>query len=194
MAKLTVSKRFEKMAKATLKDGVRKRIRAAMNEGTPLVRDYIKRTFMGAAKRGGPRLARNTGRMERRTVATPAVIGPDGSVKSGVEIRVPYASLHVSLKTRSGIVVRPRSKAALTVPILENEKMRPPRPATAYNNRFSFNGVLYGRTRDGVIPIFRLRDSVFIPTRINVDRDVQPQAKRILRNILLDRVLEEFFK
>ena len=194
MAKLTISKRFEKMAKATLNDGIQKRIRAAINEGTPQVRDYIKRTFMGAASRGGPRLARNTGQMERRTVATPAVIGPTGSISAGIEIRVPYASTHFAHDNRPGITIYPRSKAALTVPILENSKLRPPKPATEYPRRFAHRGVLYSPTARGVLPIFRLRKSVYVETRVHIAKDIQPTARKILRNILLDRLLEEFAK
>jgi len=192
MAKLVVSKRFQKLAHRTLNDGIRKRIRAAMNEGMPLVRDFIKRTYMGAASRGGPRLARNTGQMERRTVATPAVIAPNGSVTAGIEIRVPYASTHIVHDNRPGTTIRPRSKAALTVPILENSQLRPPRPATGYPRRFVHSGVIYAALQGGVQPVFRLRESVFVPARVHVQTDIKPAAKKILRNILLDRVLEEF--
>lgn len=175
--RVNISKRAERAAERLGKLGL---IRA-MNRTIVDVRDYIKRRYMGGANTSSNRLARNTGSMERHTVATRATKDGTGRVTASVKINVPYASVHFSDKGARVTVIKPRTATKLTVPILKNAQKRPPLPASGYRNKFVYNDILYTVRRNKfIIPIFSLRSSVSVPSRIDIDRDVNPYARQVM--------------
>lgn len=153
----------------------------ALNRAGVRVRDYIKTTHMGAATTGEKRLARNTGKMERATVALPATVESPGSAAVVVRIGVPYASLHFTDTGKRETIITPVRAKALTIPILKNAQGRAPQSARAYPNTTIKRGVLFAVTRTGQIPIFSLRSSVKVPVRVDMQRDVHPTAEKILK-------------
>lgn len=135
---------------------------------------------MGGASTGTRRLARNTGRMENDTVALPAT-NILGTVRSGVHINVPYASLHFTDTGRRETIIVPRKAKYLTVPILKNAQKRAPKPARDYERTIVIGKTMYSVERNGgLLPIFSLRSSVKVPVRVDVQRDIEPAAKRIM--------------
>lgn len=155
-----------------------------MNRTVADVRDYIKRRYMGGARTSPNRLARNTGAMEKHTVATRAEdIG--GTVRASIKVNVPYASIHFSDKGQKQTVIKPRNVTKLTIPILKNDQHRAPLPASGYTNKFAYNDILYAVRRNKfVLPIFSLRSSVTVPSRIDISRDIDPYAKTVLEREL----------
>jgi hypothetical protein len=153
----------------------------AMNKTVAEVRDHIKRRYMGGARTSPNRLARNTGAMERHTVATRAEKAGDQSIKAAIKVNVPYASIHFSDHGQKQTVIKPRTVTKLTVPILKNAQHRAPLPAKGYPSRFAYHDILYASKKGKFIfPIFALRSSVTVPSRIDISRDVLPYAREIL--------------
>lgn len=178
--RLTISDRFERLLKRVDKE-INPKMVTALNEASTQVRDFIRQRFMGGANTSSNRLARNTGAMERHTVAKRAEITPDG-VRAGVEINVPYATTHFTDIGRRSVLIQAKNGKALTIPILKGGNHRAPKPATAYPRRFAYNGLLYAAVRNkGVLPIFALRTSVTIPIRVDIQRDIQPYADTVIK-------------
>ncbi len=166
----------------------------AMNRSIVQVRDYVRQRYMGGARTSPNRLARNTGSMERHTVATRAETAPNGDVKATVKVNVPYASVHFSDKGQKHTVIKPKVVKKLTVPILKNNQQRAPFPARAYKSRFAYNDILYTvRNRKFIIPVFALRSSVTVPSRIDIERDVAPFARTVFERELNEE-LKSFVK
>ena len=150
-----------------------------MNRTVAAVRDKLKQQHMGGSNTSPNRLARNTGAMERNTVATRAEkVGE--SIRASVKVNVPYASVHFTDRGYKQTIIRPKNVTKLTVPILKNEQKRPPLPASGYRQKFAYNNILYA-VRNGkfVFPIFALRSSVRVPARIDISRDINPYAKAV---------------
>lgn len=167
------------MAQLTNVDAVR-----ALNRASIRVRDYVKTTFMGAAARGPKRLARNTGRMEQNTVARRAEKTPDGA-SGGIAVRVPYADIHFSERGTKTTIITPVRRQALTVPILVGANKRPPHPARYYANTRAVGGILYAATRTkGLFPIFALRSSVAVKSRVSIQKDIEPYAQQVMKEEL----------
>lgn len=153
----------------------------AMNRTVVEVCEHLKRRYMGAAQTKANQLARNTGRMERHTTAGRAEKTANDGVKATIKVNVPYASLHFSDKGQKHTVIKPRNVTKLTIPILKNAQHRAPQPATAYKSRFAYNNILYMvRQQKFIIPIFALRSSVTVPSRIDIQRDIMPYATQVL--------------
>jgi hypothetical protein len=167
-----------------IKNAKRVDVVAALNRSSIEVRDYIKHTFMGASSRGPKRLARNTGRMEQNTIARRAGKTPDGG-SVGVTINVPYASTHFADRGVKTTVIAPTNAKALTVPILVGKNLRPPHPARYYAKTFAYQSVLYAVTRArGVFPIFSLRSSVAVKSRVSIEKDIAPYAQFVIKREL----------
>lgn len=182
--RVDISKRAQKIANRLTGLGM---IRV-MNRTVTNVRDYIKQRYMGGARTSPNRLARNTGAMERHTVATRAQ-DTGGTVRASIKVNVPYASIHFSDKGQKQTVIKPRNVTKLTVPILKNDQHRPPLPASGYRNKFAYNDILYAVRRNKFIfPIFSLRSSVTVPSRIDIHRDVEPHAKKVLEQELQNEI------
>jgi hypothetical protein len=178
--RVEISKRFEKLA-SRLTNVATVRV---LNRAAPRIRDFIRSTFMGASKTTGSRLARNTGAMERHTTFTRAEKEPDRSTAQ-IKINVPYATTHFTDKGKRVTIIKPVTAKALTIPILKNAQQRAPKAARDYKRRFAFGGVLYAAERNnGVFPIFALRSMVKVPTRVDIQKQVQPTAERIIKEEL----------
>jgi len=189
--RITTSEKFERLLNRA-GDQLPARMVTVMNKVAPLVRNYIREVYMGAPQTLPRRLARNTGNMERHTVVIRAK-PESGGTSAGVHINVPYASTHFTHTGRKELTIRPKTKAALTVPILVGANKRPPLPATGYKARFAFNGILYAKiAKRGILPIFALRSSVTVPTRIDVQRDIQPYAELAMKDYT-EREIERLF-
>lgn len=178
--RLTISERFDRLLKRVDKQ-INPSLVSVLNRASVQVRDYIRQRHMGGANTSPNRLARNTGAMERHTVAKRAEITPDG-VRAGVEINVPYATTHFTDIGRTSVLIKAKNGNALTIPILKGSNHRAPKPASEYPRRFAYNGLLYAAVRGkGILPIFALRTSVVIPIRVNIQRDIQPYADKVIR-------------
>jgi hypothetical protein len=122
--------------------------------------------------------------METKTVvAHVRPVSPSGA-EARIKIGVPYASTHFTSTNKLQTVIKPVTGLKLTVPILVGANKRPPRTARQYQNKFIERGILYAVTREGVFPIFSLRDSVTVPTRVNIQRDIAPYATKRLEEEL----------
>jgi len=185
MASLSVSSKVKKLD--VLSRNLERRLIKAGNRASKDLRDYIKATFMGGASTGRKRLARNTGAMERNTLAVPSYTTPEG-MAIGVKINVPYATTHFTDIGKKYTRMTPVHGSALTVPILKGANKRAPRPASAYPNRFARNNVLFAVIGSRVVPVFSLRPSVVVKTRVDVKRDIVPKATRILEQAIKDEV------
>lgn len=161
-----------------------------MNEAIRTLRDLIKTRHMGGSATGPKRLARNTGKMEKNTIATRAS-NKNGNVTAAIKINVPHASVHFGEGNKTQTVIKPRIKQALTVPlpgILGGDK----RPRFAARSKqisgkyITDHGVLYGRLPGGKsqMPLFVLRTSVVVPVRVSVERDIKPEGERILKETI----------
>lgn len=178
--RITISKRFEKLAER-LTNVATVRV---LNRAAPRVRDYIRTQFMGASKTTHTRLARNTGAMERHTTATRAEKDAIRA-KATIRINVPYASTHFTDTGKRETIIKPVSAKALTIPILRNAQNRAPKPAREYKRSFAFAGTLYAVERNkGVFPIFALRSFVKVPTRVDIQKHIQPFAERAIKEEL----------
>jgi hypothetical protein len=197
MARLDYSARWkrlnEKVSKFTSTELVR-----IVNKATREVRDMIVQRYMGGAARRPPsfinRLARNTGNMEKKTVARRAV-ATDQGISASINIGVPYASVHFSDDGRTETVIRPKRAQALAVPTLTSPVGPDHRPilragSPLITKKFSHDGVMWGRLPGRKTePLFLMRGSVTVPARVNVQRDIQPRANKILVDLI-----EEAFK
>jgi len=183
---ITLSKRFQqlvpKLRRLSGDGGVH-----ALNRATVRLREFVVTKFMGAGSTEMRRLARNTGTMERRTAALPAQASADG-VTSSLHIDVPYASTHFTATNKRQTVIRPITGRFLTVPILVGANKRPPQPARAYARTTARGGVLYAVAGNGLLPIFSLRSSVTVPTRINIKRDIVPYARQLVTEELNNEI------
>lgn len=174
---LTISERFKKLEEKG-KQLTGPRAVRVVNEVTRKTRDYMVQRFMGGANTSPNRLARNTGKMEQKTVARRAVKTNHG-VTATIAINVPYASVHFAENAHKVTVIRPKKAQSLTIPIFVNSQKRAPYAANSASitGKFTFGNVLYGRLPgEKVKPLFRLRQSVSVPSRISVAKDIQPFA------------------
>lgn len=177
--KISTSSKFDKIARVVKVPTVR-----ALNRAAPRIRDYIKTQFMGASKTTHTRLARNTGRMERNTTASRAEQSGDVA-KATIWINVPYATTHFTDTGKRETIIHPVSAKALTIPILRNAQNRAPKAARDYNNTFVRGGTLYATERNkGVFPIFALRSFVKVPTRVDIQKHIQPYAEQVIKEEL----------
>ena len=178
--RVTISKRLEKLSQR-LTNVATVRV---LNRAAPRVRDYIKSQFMGASKTGVSRLARNTGAMERHTTASRAEKSNEG-VTARIRINVPYATTHFTDTGKRETIIRPVSAKALTIPILRNAQNRAPKPARDYKRSFVFGDTLYAVERNkGVFPIFALRSFVKVPMRVDIQKQIQPFAEKVIKEEL----------
>jgi hypothetical protein len=168
-----------------------------VNEAIRELRDLIKTRYMGAASTQPKRLARNTGKLEQSTTATRATRTADG-VSASINMRRKYASVHFGEKGKTQTVIRPKVKKALTVPtyFIKGPDQRPRYAANSkqISDKYVRNGVLYGKIGGEASghPLFVLRDSVVVPVRVSVERDIQPEGQRILARIV-DREIKKIF-
>lgn len=195
MGRLTTSARIQRLQQ-NAQILVGPRMVRIMNEAASQVRDFIKQRFMGGARTSPNRLARNTGHMEQNTVARRATQTTSGTTAT-VAINVPYASVHFGEGGKTSTTIRPKSAKALAVPFaaVKGANNRPLYPAksAAITGKFSFRGVLYGRLPGGkTTGLFQLRDSVTVPVRVSVERDIQPFAEQTVRS-LIDAEAQKLF-
>ena len=179
MGRLTVSGKIQKF-QIRAQTLIGPRMIRVMNVATGLVRDYIKQRFMGGANSSANRVARNTGNLEQKTVARRATQTTKGT-NGVVVINTPYASVHFGEKGKTSTTIRPRIAQALAVPraAVKGADHRPMLKANSkfITNKFTFGGVLYGRLPgQKTTGLFDMRDSVTVPVRIHVERDINPFA------------------
>lgn len=165
-----------------------------MNSVASDMRDIIKSRFMGGSNTGTNKLARNTGRMEQKTVVVKAVQSTT-STKSGVAINVPYASVHFGEHGKTSTTIRPRTAQALSVPLfaVKGPNHRPVFAArsTAITGKFTFGGILYGRLPGKKTDaLFSMRDHVTVPVRVSVERDIQPIALKLMAERIEQEVIQ----
>jgi hypothetical protein len=173
-----------------------------MNEALRELRDLVVTRYMGGARTGPKRLARNTGKMEQRTVARRAKkVGND--IQGSIAINVPYASTHFREKGQpSETLITPKRKQALTIPLdgIKGADKRPRFPASSTQISGKYvdheSGILYGTLPGGrsQMPLFVLRPSVVVPKRIDVARDIEPEGQKILDRIVqreADKIFSE---
>lgn len=184
MAKLTISRRMERLQKKLLFSLVGPGLLRAVNGTARDTRDFIKSHFMGGAITTGNRLARNTGKMEQKTTAGRA-IQSTVDTKALVSINVPYASVHFGEGGKTSTTIFPRHAKALAIPLnaVKGTNHRPVLPANsrAITNKFTHRGLLWGRLPgQRTQPLFRMAGSVTVPVRITVERDIIPYAQDLL--------------
>lgn len=192
MAKLVLSERVTRLTgrSKAFNDTILIRV---MNAGMKQLRDLIKTRFMGGAKTTARRLARNTGKMEQRTVARRAERTGIG-VRGSIAINVPYASVHFGVRGHETIIT-PKVKQALTVPmrgVLGPDK-RPVLPANSrqIKGKHVKNGIAYGILPGDVMkPLFKLKSSVAVPVRVDIQRDIEPVAERIMQKLIRDELIK----
>lgn len=184
MAKLTISRRMERFQKKALFSFVGPGLLRAVNATARDTRDFIKQRFMGGTSTSGNRLARNTGKMEQKTVAGRAAQSTIDT-KALVSINVPYASVHFGEGGKTKTTIFPRHAKALAIPLnaVKGTNHRPLLQAGSrlIKNKFTHGGLLYGRMPGKLTaPLFRMAGSVTVPVRINVERDIIPFAQDLL--------------
>jgi hypothetical protein len=169
-----------------------------MNEAIRELRDLLKSRHMGGPRTTAKRLARNTGKMEEKTVATRAVKKADG-VSASIKINVKYASVHIAEGNKTQTIIRPRIKQALAVPLpavkgADKRARFKPRSRQITGKYITDSGVIYGTLPGGAsqLPLFALRSQVVVPVRVSVERDIQPEGERILARIV-DREVKKIF-
>jgi len=60
-----------------------------------------------------------------------------------------------------------------------------PAKSSLITKKFTHNGVLWGRLPgQKTQPLFLMRNSVTVPARVNVQRDIEPRAKAIMAGII----------
>jgi hypothetical protein len=187
MGRLTVSEKVTKLQERG-QILIGPRMVRIMNEAARDVRDFMVQRFMGGASTSGNRLARNTGDMERKTVARRATQTTSGT-KATIAINTPYASVHFGEGGKTQTVIRPRIATALAVPLpaVLGPNRRPLLPARskAITHKFTFGGILYGRLPGTKVqPLFSLRNSVTVPVRVHVERDIQPYATKVVQSLI----------
>jgi phage gpG-like protein len=190
-----ISKRLQRMDRLVAQFTGPRVIRI-MNETAREVRDYIKSRYMGGGRTSPNRLARNTGEMERKTVARRAET-TDGKTKAVVAINVPYASVHFGEGGKLATVIRPKKGKALAIPLaaVRGPNQRPVLPAgsSQITKKFSFKGILYGALPgQKTKPLFALRSSVTVPVRVQVERDIQPFATQTMQDKLKREIVKLF--
>lgn len=159
-----------------------------VNEACRATRDFMVQRFMGGAHTTANRLARNTGQMEQKTVARRAVQTTNGTTAT-IAINVPYASVHFGENGKVSTTIRPRIAQALAVPLsaVKGANQRPLLRANSQfiTRKFTFGGILYGRLPGRkTAALFSMRNSVTVPVRVSVERDIQPFATATLQNIM----------
>ena len=187
MGRLTVSEKVSKLQQnAQILIGPR--MIRIINEATRTVRDYMVQRFMGGASTSANRLARNTGNMEQKTVARRAKQTTSGT-SGTIAINTPYASVHFGEHGKTQTVIRPRLAKALAVPLaaMKGPNQRPVLKAGSnlITNKFTFGGTLYGRLPGQKTQgLFSMRDSVTVPVRVSVERDIQPFATKTVQMLI----------
>ena len=195
MGRLSVSGRMRQLDKRVAQL-TGPRIIRIMNEAAQDVRDWMVGRFMGGGRTAPNRLARNTGDMERKTVARRAET-TDGVTKAVIAINVPYASIHFGEGGKLSTTIRPKKGKALAIPLaaIKGANQRPILSAgsSAITKKFSFGGVLYGSFNgQPTQALFRLRSSVVVPVRVQIERDIQPYATAKVQEIL-EREITKIF-
>lgn len=187
MAKLTVSERLLQLEqRANILVGPR--MIRLMNEAADTVRNYMVQRFMGGASTTANRLARNTGNMEQKTVARRAKQTTTGT-SAVIAINTPYASVHFGEGGKTSTTIRPRLAKALAVPLqaVKGANQRPVLRAgsSAITGKFTFGGILYGRLPGKKTQaLFSMRDSVTVPVRVHVEKDIQPFAAKTVQMLI----------
>lgn len=187
MGRLTVTEKLAKLEqRAHILVGPR--MIRIVNEAARGVRDYMVQRYMGGARTSANRLARNTGDMERKTVARRAQQSTTGT-NATIAINTPYASVHFGEKGKVQTVIRPRIAKALAVPLaaVKGANQRPLLRAksSAITHKFTFGGILYGRLPGKKTQgLFSMRDSVTVPVRVHVERDIQPFATALVQSLI----------
>lgn len=192
MANVEVSEKARELANRAEKFVSQEAVKI-MSQAAEMVRDFIKTQLIGQGSTGPRTLSRNTGEMERNTVAVRAKLF-NGGVQASVAINVKYASIHFSDKGQKTTVIVPKSAKSLTIPLVVGADKRAILPArsSAIQNKFALKGKLYGRLPGGVTrALFTLKDSVTVKSRIDVDRDIQPFASQTIKTIM-EREAQKF--
>ena len=160
-----------------------------VNEAVQTLLTVIKTRHMGGASTGPKQLARNSGRIEKKTTATRAKRSASG-VSASINIDVPYASIHFPEGKRTRTVINARKGQALAIPLagIKGPNKRPlfkPRSPQILG-KYAAKGILYGRinNKEKQIPLFLLRTSVVVPARASVERDLKPEGERILKEVI----------
>jgi hypothetical protein len=170
-----------------------------MNEAIKELRDYVVRNHMGGERTGPNRLARNTGKMEQKTIATRAKQTAEGTSAS-IKVNVKYASTHIAEGSETQTIIRPRLKQALAIPLSavkgadKRARFKPRSRQISGKFLTQPEGIIYGRLPGGAsqLPLFVLRPQVVVPKRISVKRDIEPEGQRILARIV-DREIKKIF-
>jgi len=187
MGRLTVSEKVSRLQqRAQILIGPR--MIRIMNEAANTVRDFMVQRFMGGSSTSANRLARNTGNMEQKTVARRAKQTTSGT-NATIAINTPYASVHFGEGGKTQTVIRPRIATALAVPLhaVKGANQRPLLPARSnlITGKFTFGGILYGRLPGQKTQgLFSMRDSVTVPVRVSVERDIQPFATKTVQTLI----------
>jgi len=168
-----------------------------MNKAVKEVLTMIKTRHMGGASTGPKQLARNTGRIEKKTIATRAQ-RQGQEVKASIKIDVPYASVHFPEGNRKKTLINAKKGQALAIPLpaIKGSDKRPmfkPRSPQILG-KYAAKGILYGRifNQERQKPLFLLRTHVVVPARASVDRDIKPEAEKILERIIREEATKVF--
>jgi len=187
MGRLTVSEKVSKLQqRAQILIGPR--MVRIMNEAADTVRSFMVQRFMGGASTSANRLARNTGNMEQKTVARRAKQTTSGTTAT-IAINTPYASVHFGEGGKTSTTIRPRIAKALAVPLaaVKGPNHRPVLRAKSnlITGKFTFGGILYGRLPGQKTQgLFSMRDSVTVPVRVHIERDIQPFATKTVQRLI----------
>lgn len=185
-ATIRLSRKIDKLTHKALFSLIGPGMIRVMNSVAVDLRDFIKSRFMGGATTSTNRLARNTGKMEQKTIAVKALQSTT-STRAGVQINVPYASVHFGEKGKTSTTIRPRRAQALSVPLfaVRGPNKRPLFAARSpqITGKFTFGGILYGRLPGRKTDaLFAMKDHVVVPVRVSVERDIQPVATQMMHD------------
>lgn len=145
------------------------------------MRERIKRRFLSGTQTGPKKLAKRSGALFNATVVGKSTRTAN-EVSTNVDVRKRYASLHIGIAGRANFI-RPKKSKALAIPLRAARDARgvpkggPLSPQ--FQPSFISGGVIYKRdptNAASVTPLFILKNSVIVRTRISLENDIQRPA------------------
>jgi len=168
----------------------------AMNRTLPKVKKLVLSQHMNASPRATRTAVRKqSGKLRKSVTFTPAVRGVGGAVAvSTFRISAPYAGVHIGkrgaktrITARRGNLAIPTKFARYASGVPIGTGPRDPR----FNIKFvaktrTGSKVMFGtmKGKSGVLPLFTLKRSVVVPTRIDTRKDIVRPAQAIYNRIV----------
>lgn len=167
----------------------------AMDRTLVATRIRVIAKHLNAKRTGATTVRKQSGKLQKSIVTTKAVRGPNSTAVATFTISSKYAKVHIGKRGAVTRITARRGNLAIPTKFARGPRGVPlgsgPRDPR-FNMKFtaitrSGSKVMFGTKGGGgkILPLFTLRKSVLVPTRVDINKDIvnpaQAMYKRLVR-------------